>query len=77
MKEIKQLWHRWLVVARKLGEFQSRVILTIFYFVFVTPFAFGIKLFFDPLGLKAGKKNSYWIKRKKEKFGLDKGERQF
>ena len=42
----------WLVLARKIGQFQSRIILTVFYFVFVTPFGLGVRFFADPLHIK-------------------------
>lgn len=77
MKVVKWLWRRWLSVARKIGEFQSRAILTIFYFVFVAPFALGIKLFSDPLRLKRGREDSYWVIRETEEPGLGRGRKQF
>lgn len=48
---LRRLWQGWLSVARKIGAFQSRVILTVFYFVFLGPFALAVRLFSDPLGL--------------------------
>lgn len=77
MKVVKQLWRRWLSVARKIGEFQSRVVLTIFYFTFAAPFALGVKVFSDPLRLKRGGEDSYWVVREPEECNLDKGRRQF
>jgi hypothetical protein len=53
MKEgLKKLWARWKVVAHKIGEFQSRLILSLFYYVVLAPFALGLKVFSDPLQLK-------------------------
>jgi len=46
---IRKLWAHWLTLARKIGQFQSRIILTLFYFVFVTPFGLAVRLFADPL----------------------------
>jgi hypothetical protein len=46
---LKDLWRGWLAVARKIGRFQSQVVLTLFYFVVVAPFALAVRLFADPL----------------------------
>lgn len=51
---LKTLWRGWLVVARTIGAVQSRLILTLVYFVFMAPFALGVRLFSDPLGLRTG-----------------------
>lgn len=47
------LWEKWKVVARRIGDFQARVLLSIFYFTVLAPFALGVKLFSDPLRLRA------------------------
>jgi hypothetical protein len=44
---------RWRVVARKIGEFQSRVVLALMYFVVMAPFAIGLRCVTDPLRLRA------------------------
>ena len=49
---LRKLWTQWLVLARKIGKFQSRIILTVFYFVIVTPFGLGVRLFADPLRIR-------------------------
>lgn len=54
MKAIfKRLFDRWKVIAHKIGEFQSRLILSVFYYIIFAPFALGLKLFSDPLQLKS------------------------
>ncbi len=49
---LKALWRGWLVAARKIGYFQSQVVLTLTYFVVVAPFALAVRLFSDPLRLR-------------------------
>jgi hypothetical protein len=49
---LRRLWAGWKRVGRKIGDFQARVLLTVFYFVILAPFATGVRLFADPLGLK-------------------------
>ena len=46
-----RLHRRLLLIARKIGYFQSQVILALIYFVVVAPFALAIRLFTDPLNL--------------------------
>lgn len=48
----KNLWEHWKRIAHKIGEFQSRLILSIFYYVMFAPFAVGVKIFSDPLRIK-------------------------
>ncbi len=54
----RRLWHGWQKVARWIGTLLSRIITTIMYFVAVTPFAIGVKLFSDPLEMKP--RPSHW-----------------
>jgi len=54
-------WERWKVIAHKIGNFQARLILVIFYFVVVPPFALIVKLFKDPLTLHPPQKESLWV----------------
>jgi len=49
---LRRLWQGWKRVGKKIGDFQARVLLTIFYFVILAPFALGVRLLADPLGLK-------------------------
>lgn len=48
----RRLWEGWKKIARKIGDFNARVILTIFYFILLSPFALLMKLFTDPLEIK-------------------------
>jgi hypothetical protein len=50
---MKKLWEWWKRVARKIGDFQARILLTIFYFIILGPFALAIRLGSDPLAIKA------------------------
>jgi len=61
----KRIWEWWKPVAHKIGNFQARVILTVFYFTIFVPFAILVKLFTDPLRIKPKTKKG-WIERKDE-----------
>lgn len=52
IKLFNTLFARWKLVAHKIGEFQSRLLLSFFYFVVLAPFALGLKIFSDPLQIK-------------------------
>jgi len=60
---LRRIWARWLVIAHIIGNFQARVLLTIFYFLIVPPFALVAKAIKDPLGLHLPRGESYWIPR--------------
>ena len=49
---LRRLWQGWKRVGRKIGDFQARVLLTLFYFVILAPFAVVVRFTADPLGLK-------------------------
>jgi len=38
---LKRLWQGWKRVGKKIGDFQARLLLTIFYFVILAPFEIG------------------------------------
>ena len=49
---MKKLWENWKKLAKKIGDFQARLILTILYFVIVAPFALIVRFAADPLLIK-------------------------
>jgi hypothetical protein len=46
-------WRWWTRVAHRIGDFQARVLLTVFYYVILGPFALVLRRR-DPLGLAPG-----------------------
>ncbi len=71
---LRALWARWKVVARAVGNFQARIILTLFYFVVVPPFALLLKLRKDPLRLRP-REGGFWVPR--AEGAPDSGRRQY
>jgi hypothetical protein len=69
----RKIWEGWKKIARKIGDFNARVILTIFYLVLLMPFAILVKQFTDPLEIKKNAKTG-WLP-KEEKPGLSPMER--
>ncbi|MBI3634747.1 MAG: hypothetical protein HY216_00845 [Candidatus Rokubacteria bacterium] len=49
---VRRLWRAWKRLGKKIGDFQARLLLTVFYFVIVAPFGLGMRLFGDPLAVK-------------------------
>ena len=43
-------WHWWTRVAHRIGDFQARVLLSVFYYVILGPFALVLRRG-DPLGI--------------------------
>ncbi len=41
---MKRLWSAWKRVARRIGDFQARLILTVFYYTLFAPFALAARL---------------------------------
>jgi hypothetical protein len=72
----KKLWHSWVGFSRKLGEFQSRLIMSMLFFILVSPLAPFVKIFSDPLRTKKFTKNSYWLPRAKSETDLEHFRRQ-
>lgn len=74
---LRRLWERWKVIAHKIGTFQSRVLLNVFYFVILAPFGLGVKLFADPLHIKR-QNHSHWVQKESNSaLPWDSARRQF
>lgn len=69
----------WMTLALILGWFMSRVILTILFYLVLTPIGFIAKIFGKRfLSLKIDKEEkSYWEKRKRRSPNITEYERQF
>ena len=59
---LKRLWASWGRLARRMGNFQGRVLLALFYFSVVMPFAILVRWFSDPLHLRR-QAGSFWLDR--------------
>lgn len=54
------LWNAWKGFARKMGNYQSRVLMAFIYFTIVLPFGLGMTLLGDPLKIKRSNGGSSW-----------------
>jgi hypothetical protein len=72
----RSLWEGWKNLARKIGNFQARVILMVFYFVVVCPFALVVRWTSDPLSLKRGTPRGWRPKPEEKGAAMDRARRQ-
>jgi len=56
---LRRIWEAWKVIARKIGNFQARVLLTVLYGTLVLPFGLIARWFADPLRIK--KRPTRWL----------------
>jgi hypothetical protein len=74
---LKRFWLKWNLLVLRMGGFQARIFLSIFFFLFIAPFAFMIKIFSDPLRIKDRSFQARWIERAESKLNLESFRRQF
>lgn len=60
---LRRAWETWKDFARDLGDYQSRLILTLFYFFILAPFGVAGRVFGDPLRLRGAERHSHWLER--------------
>jgi hypothetical protein len=73
----RELWAAWKKVARKIGDFQARVLLTIFYFVLLAPFALIMRRTSDPLAIKAAAQRGWGVREGPAEYTLERARKQF
>jgi len=54
LRVILSFWEWWKRVGKGIGNLQAWVLLALFYFVILPPFALAVRWGSDPLALKAG-----------------------
>jgi len=66
-----KLWAGWKELAKYFADFQSRWLLTVFYFTIILPFGLLATLFMDGLHTKRVPENSAWMKREDHSAGIE------
>jgi hypothetical protein len=61
-------------VAKKIGDFNARMILTLIYVLVLWPFGFMVRLFSDPLRIK--KRPTQWLEHPDEVMDMQWAKRQ-
>ena len=77
MNVLRAIWATWKRIGQFIGDFIARVVLSLFYFTLFVPFAVGVRLFGDPLGVKAKTNPSWWLERATHDLAFDNARRQF
>jgi hypothetical protein len=68
----------WMRFAVALGHVNSRVLLTLMYYLVFTPYGLASRLFGrDPLRRRRGRGESYWVERKRTRQEREQFERLF
>ena len=75
-QELRTFFAPILRVLRKIGDVQARIILAIFYFVVLAPFALFVRWTRDPLALKPATRKG-WLPRKAEEDVAARAKEQF
>jgi len=66
---LKRAWAAWKAFGKKVGNFQARVLLTIFYAVLMLPFGLAARWLSDPLRIK--KLPDAWLDHPDEAYDMD------
>jgi len=74
---LKKIWATWKRIGQFIGDLIARVVLSLFYFTLFVPFAVAVRLFGDPLSMKAKANPSWWLERSTRDLALDNARRQF
>jgi len=73
----KNLWETWKEFSKRMGAFQSRMLLSYIFFILIFPFALIVKIFSDPLNLKTRTGETHWQERKNPSENMEDYKRQF
>jgi hypothetical protein len=73
----RQLWERWKQVARKIGDFQARALMTLFYFLILGPVCIAMRRRSDPLAIKATTPRGWNNTEKRQGAPMEQSRRQF
>jgi len=66
---VNRIYQVWLRVSKRIGNFQARLILTIFYFVFLPVFAIAGKIL-HKMSSRHEKTQSTWIHKERKEAKL-------
>lgn len=74
---MRTAWDGWKARARDIADFQSRLLLTIFYFTVLVPFGLLTRLSRDPLRLHRRTSETAWCPRPATDATVEGARRQF
>jgi len=71
----RKLWEKWKRIAHHIGNFQARVLLTLFYAILILPFGIAVRLFADPLRIR--RPSEKWLGRDAKAVDMAAARRQW
>jgi hypothetical protein len=74
---LKQLWSKWKTIITQIGNFWSRIVFTVFYFVIVTPFGLAVRLLSDPLHTRHRDETTFWHPKTLPEPTVEEARKQF
>ena len=74
---LRRLWDGWKKVALKIANFQARLLLGLFYFTIVCPFALAVRWGSDPLAIKRGTPRGWLARPEDHESPWERAGRQF
>jgi hypothetical protein len=72
-----RFWKRWQSIGKKIGDFQARLLLTLFYFLVLGPFALLLRIASDPLGIKPKSPRGWQVKPGRPGSAVERARNQF
>jgi len=74
---LKDVWEAWKRLARRIGDLQVRILLFVFYFVVLAPFALVVRWASDPLAIKPRSSRGWRDRPASQESAFDQARRQF
>lgn len=77
LETLRRVWQAWKRIAKRIGGFQARIFLGIFYFVVLCPFALAVRWSSDPLAIKKESRKGWQSRHSAEGDPIALARRQF
>lgn len=74
---LRSIWEWWQRFAKKIGDIQARILLTLFYFVIFGPFALAMRWKSDPMAIKTGAPRGWRTEGDRENNPMEQARKQF
>jgi hypothetical protein len=73
---MRQLWEGWKRIAHKIGDFQARALMTVFYFIILGPISLVFRWRSDPLAIKPGTTRGWCLREARDGTPMAQARRQ-
>lgn len=75
--QLRTFWEAWKRWARRVADAQARILLTVFYYSILMPFALFLRWRSDPLAIKPGTAKGWRTRIEPAEAPLERARRQF